>query len=220
MISSIKRFTDICVIYVFSKSDWTNPEACSGVDKHVDNVTAIRKQEERNVSAILEYRCHYLDLLDYPLRTDIPASRTEALIIEHLATLVGKNDLIFFPLGLCHPDHVLVSTIGFRFMRRGYQTLFYEDLPYAAFNHAEMQELGRRKHLQRCPVDIAIHDKINVLSMYRSQMSPSWIENVTDHAFDLASGRYREYVWIPERNIQQVLPHLTGRMYVPAAMGK
>jgi LmbE family N-acetylglucosaminyl deacetylase len=198
-ISSFKNSGNIVIKYIFSISDWTNARAIGGkvYKKNAQSVTLLRKNEEMKASELLNYRYEYLDLLDFPLRRNVTDSETVETIRKNLTGSIGKDEICFFPLGLSHPDHVLIREIGFALKEEGYLVLFYEDLPYVFSADSSVQNLVESKQLESASIMIEMESKLEAIKVYRSQIPHEWIRDVIYHSYDAPSNSYKERFWKP-----------------------
>jgi LmbE family N-acetylglucosaminyl deacetylase len=194
-----RRNEEISIHYVFTLSEWTNPEASSNPvhNSGVETVTAERKKEERSISSIVSYGINFFDFLDFPLRPKTDASEIDMIksIASRIRRIVDRHEVVFFPVGITHPDHVIVGIIGRTLFDEGYNVMFYEDLPYAAratANHEYAQWLLAHQfesQLER----ISIESKINLMNLYRSQTSEEWIRHVREYSYSFNPVDHNSY---------------------------
>jgi LmbE family N-acetylglucosaminyl deacetylase len=201
----VNKNKSINITYLFTISDWTNPNALSGLTYSKDEIaiSQLRKEEEKSVKAKLNYACEFFDLHDLPLRFGSRAANEEAIfneVTKRLQATITKDDLIFFPLGLDHTDHIITHKIGLQFMAAGYQVIFYEDLPYAAlgnYDHQKQHSILMNQGLEPVIVDIDIHKKIDLLKHYESQMSHVWLNHIRNYSYSIKDNQYYERYWKP-----------------------
>jgi hypothetical protein len=114
--------------------------------------------------------------------------------------LSNLEDLFFFPLGVSHPDHLIIREIGLYLLGKGCKILFYEDMPYLNCGlydlsrfYACMGEAGFR------PVSVCIdfEEKLAVLQLYDSQVSYEWLKDIMNYSYCTRDGQYYERYWEP-----------------------
>jgi len=201
----INKDKRIHITYLFTVSNWTNPNAISGLTYSKDEaaISQLRKEEEKSIMAELNYACDFLDLHDLPLRFGNRAVDEQAIIREitkRLHATVTKDDLIFFPLGLDHADHIITHKVGLQFIVAGYQVIFYEDLPYAAlgnYDHKKQYSILKEQELEPVIVDVDIHKKMDLLRHYESQMSQIWLNHIRNYSYSAKDNQYYERYWKP-----------------------
>ena len=147
----LKESRSVQIQYIFTISNWTNSSSISNVsfEKNTELITAIRKAEEKKINDLLSYDCHHLDFLDFPLRPQDAKSNNILMreIEDHFRRTISKDDCWFFPLALEHPDHILIREIGEKFLREGYNIIFYEDMPYMSFGKYQLHNI--HNHIQK-----------------------------------------------------------------------
>ena len=195
----------VSILYVFTISQWTNPNAISGkkYDKDTISVTEIRKEEESAIAKRLAYDFDFMDFHDLPLRFTGNSSSEVAMISEIINTIkkrITRDDQVFFPLGLDHHDHIIIHKIGLDLIDEGYQILFYEDLPYAAMGKHDHQKNYTnliQKDFEPISIPIDIDVKIDLLKHYGSQMSQTWLNHISTYAYSLHDNKFYERFWKP-----------------------
>jgi len=195
----------VSVQYVFSISDWVNPDSIDGAPPSTGqaSITEIRKKEEALVCSELGYQYDFFDFMDLPLRKGEATSEMNGLIGDiknKLEKTLHPSDDCFFPLGFGHPDHKVVNEIGLNLLARGYEVLFYEDLPYAAYgdyNYEERCSFLKQEGLEPVLVEINIGQKLKTLKLYASQMSEKWLTGIMNYAYCLSDNRFYERYWQP-----------------------
>ncbi|HEY8934866.1 MAG TPA: PIG-L family deacetylase [Cyclobacteriaceae bacterium] len=193
------------ILYLFTISNWTNPNAISGSSYPKDEVSIsqLRKEEEKSIIDKLHYTCDFLDLHDLPLRFGNRATSEQMIIneiTERLQGLITKDDLIFFPLGLDHADHIITHKVGLQFRDVGYQVYFYEDLPYAAlgnYDHQKQYDILKTQKLEPVIVEVDVHKKLDLLRQYESQMSQAWLNHIRNYSYSIKDNLYYERYWKP-----------------------
>lgn len=185
------------VQYLFTISDWINPDALDSVGHKSGSheVTRLRKDEEAKVSAELGFKSFFMDLLDFPLREFQP-DIVNIIVSGILNGCSEKDPEFFLPLGLVHPDHVLMREVTACLLRSGRRVSLYEDLPYASNEFSAYQKradavakAGFKPHLQ--PIDI--HWKLRLARYYRSQTSAAWLESIRSFAYHPDEVYYERY---------------------------
>lgn len=87
-----------------------------------------RRLEDDAACAQLGARPVHLDFLDGQYVDRLPSE--DKLITAALEHLIGSGDLVFVPLGLMHPDHVLAAACARHAAQRaGSRSIVYEELP-------------------------------------------------------------------------------------------
>jgi hypothetical protein len=207
MCSLQEKNVEIVISNVFTMSNWVNSAACevSAYGNNVELVTRARKSEEANLSNKLHYKYSFLDFEDHPLRvgyTEEAQQQLPGLIGEKLTNIIKKEDTVFFPLGLDHVDHIIIRQIGLSFLTKGYNTIFYEDLPYAAFgdfDYKERHDLITRRHLSPQLMEIDIEKKLSYLKSYETQVCDSWLKDIKNYSYSLKENKFYERFWQPSK---------------------
>lgn len=196
---------DVKIKYIFSISDWCNEEVVlqSEYRKDVEWVTRQRKDEEQSIQREIQHDCEYFDFLDCPLRSNFDSPDTVEMVSEitkRLIDSINVSDICIFPLGLQHPDHILVREIGVELLKDNYSVFFYEDMPYMADSDYDfhdfvisLENLGLTSFCQT----IDINKKKSLLSLYRSQVSQSWIRSIVNYSYNPSSNQFYERFWKP-----------------------
>jgi hypothetical protein len=110
---------------------------------------------------------------------------------------------LVIPLGLgYHHDHWLVNQLSYKFIPNNITcVIYYEDLPYAAY----MTEKRILKHVSRVryeltpvyvSIDHELSDKITNLTLYRSQIGGSELNDVVSYASHWDQGQFYERIWV------------------------
>lgn len=203
----ITKAFELQVVYVFSKSSWCNETIYSGPLSQ-DHVTTLRKAEEHRASALGRYDFTFLDFLDAPLREGYTVTQLKSMVedIEQaLRYIISPSDTVFFPLGLFHPDHILIREIGKVFHEQQYHILFYEDMPYmtdAGVDYASLCKDLRAMGLEKLTNRIDFAAKHRMLKQYKSQVSEDWIGGLKCYAYNPLDESYYERFWQPaKRNV-------------------
>lgn len=194
------------VHYIFTITDWTNPENIEGktYDKDAVRITELRKREEEIVSAKLRHQYVTHDFIDLPLRIQ---NEEEQLLMANqiksrLQELISKeNDTLLFPLGLVHPDHVAIREIGVELLCKGFEVFFFEDMPYVSFagyNYHYLYSQVSHRGFEPQTVAINIHEKIYASKLYSSQVCNRWLKDMNMYAYDVKDNNYYERIWRPK----------------------
>lgn len=187
---------------IFTISNWTHTNPISDVNygKNISRVTELRKTEERNLANNLQYEYEFWDFLDCPLRhnfspTDI--QNMENQICDRIKKKLNKKDSFFFPLGIDHPDHILVKKLSSFFINKGYKIYFYEDLPYFSWGGFDYQKSYVICSKDKSPelVKINFEQKASFVKKYGSQINETFIENMRAYAYNKADNYYYERYW-------------------------
>jgi LmbE family N-acetylglucosaminyl deacetylase len=189
------------VNYVFTFSSWTNPFAIEPARHPSDPnyVSQLRKNEEHEVRLLYDYTIRFFDLHDFSLRG---ADSENGFVVEEiqgaLKGIITPEDISIWPIGIFHPDHLLIRKIADRYAARGYKLLFYEDLPYLIFNKGEtethlsqLQKMGYKPYT----IPFNIETKINAMRLYKSQLSNEWLRDITSHTRHHDNNNHHERIW-------------------------
>jgi len=179
-ISNYKYHVD--VINVFTTTNYT----INGLFD-IDDVTKLRKQEEEKVSSVVWYQSFFWDYLDaiiriwsdeedfinkdYNPKNDAVYDKLYKQVVNFIRH--NRYDSVFFPSWIWnHVDHIALSQIWKDLSNIESQIYFYEDLWYPE-NYSddpnaiiyEFKDIGR---------------KIEILSLYESQMEKGTIDSVME----------------------------------------
>jgi LmbE family N-acetylglucosaminyl deacetylase len=201
----ISENKEVNIEYIFTMSGWTNPEAISGKSYGNDpiKISNLRKSEEAAIGRIIKYNYSFWDYLDNPLRRGLQNEEQQAMIDDmqlRLMRSVNKTDLFFFPIGLHHPDHILIRDLGIDLLRKGLNINFYEDMPYLTFGGYEKREFYRtvsEKGLIPESENIDFQKKSSLLLKYESQVSDSWLKDIMNYSYNVENNSYQERWWKP-----------------------
>jgi LmbE family N-acetylglucosaminyl deacetylase len=189
------------VLTVFGVSAWTS--AGFAPDRQAE-ISDLRRREDVdacNSLGVVDFQS--LELLEARSRGRDPFSPVEdadlgllANLEQSLEKLIASSgaELVLFPLALgAHVDHLLLTSVAQRLVRRGWHGVaFYEDLPYAAFY--SLDEIAIRvtevaddmdATLERVQVsfdEATLKMKLHALRRYRSQLRPRDLRRVVIHA--------------------------------------
>lgn len=204
----IKKGEKIKVIYIFSKSLWTNPQPISSEKYAVDEsvITNLRKKEEEQIQQTVRHDFVFLDFCDEMLRkckqepADVNdlSSRIKAGILSHIT----KDALIYFPIGIDNLDHIIIRDIGISFYREGFPVRFYEDMPYMAASlffknvYYSIKKNNYTALLEEIE-EIDLEEKLRIIKNYKSQVSEEWLTNIAAYSYSLRDNLYYERTWKP-----------------------
>lgn len=193
----------IVVNNIFTISTWINSDALIKSEYTLDkiNISKIRKKEEMGVAKLIGFEAVFYDFDDFPLRGE-GYLYNDADICEMVATAllqkIDKSDICIFPVGLFHPDHEIVKKVSNRFLELGYSVLYYEDLPYAAWECHDYETTF--KNLQGAGYapqnyEIDIERKLSTLRFYESQVSEEFLNSVKSYSYSLQDSKFYERLW-------------------------
>ena len=207
------RGEDVIVRSVFTRSHWTNPDNIrqKKYSSDVDEVTAIRAAEEQCTSKFLGYEYDLLGFDDHALRGKVVDQQLFDEVKVKIRSSLQKDSITFFPLGLQHHDHLVVSRIGYQLYVEGYKVMLYEDLPYAGFGnydyekqHDELIDRGMVPELVK--IDFAL--KSEAIRKYESQISKQWLRDVTNYGYNVKTNEFYERVWRAKGNDDEMTSDL------------
>jgi len=145
-----------------------------GYKKHVK-----LRQEHNEACAMINAKVINGDLLD-----DVYGKQNEDILIDWIKNIIVNFDNIYIPLGIHHPDHVLLSDTIFSLMKDFNKTYFiYAELPYRMSHpwlHKERLKQFESVHtLENISINFTQH-KIEAIKKYNSQIAyvhdPSYID--------------------------------------------
>jgi LmbE family N-acetylglucosaminyl deacetylase len=119
------------------------------------------------------------DLLD-----DVYGEQNKNDLIDWIKSIIINFDNVYIPLGIHHPDHILLSDTLFELIKDFNKTYFiYAELPYRMLYpklHKERLKQFESIHtLENIPINFTQH-KIDAIKKYNSQVSfahdPSYID--------------------------------------------
>ena len=212
-----RRFSAAEVVNVFSISRSANN------DDDVERVTTARRNEDEQFFRTIRSSVtrHYLDRLDAPLRLSItdddvyrvtPSMRASAEVTYIRSALdvirPERTALLVAPLALgTHVDHVVTHHAACDAARDGWQVAFYEDLPYAS----DVTLQGIQDAAEKTAAEVGVHlaplvlhwsgagsSKLKAIACYASQMGPTTLSRVHEHATRLG---FAERLWCDARAI-------------------
>jgi LmbE family N-acetylglucosaminyl deacetylase len=207
----------VTVATVFSRSNYTLTRRFRN---HADDVTAIRKSEEREFLNSVGAQWVDCDLPEASLRgystfgelfgalkyCDSIPDELNVILLEIISS--KSCGVIGIPLGLGHHvDHLIVRDVSKVLLGgQGAQVFFYEELPYASkCADAEINNLvnalmpGAVPHL--CDISTVLEEKVQALSNFRSQVGPEELNAVRSYATRVNSAggvRAFERTWMSQ----------------------
>jgi hypothetical protein len=197
---------DINISYIFSISNWTNPNSivpCT-VERDVELVTCERKNEEKTASEALGYRYDFAEFLDWPIRdqSNRSFSKLKMDLYHYFTEKFNFYDTLFFPIGISHPDHYIIGEIARILSEENFKIIYYEDLPYfaryGATDRSRIYEKLIKWNLKPMTIPINIQDKLEAVNIYKSQVSQQWINEIENYSYSLTNNNHLERLWIPE----------------------
>jgi len=197
---------NINISYIFSVSDWTNPNSivpCT-VEKDVEFVTRERKNEEKTAGEALGYRYDFAEFLDWPIRdqSDGSFSKLKMDLYHYFTEKFNFYDTLFFPIGISHPDHYIIGEIGRILSEENFKIIYYEDLPYfarhGATGRSQIYDQLIKCNLKPKTIPINIQDKLEAIRIYKTQVSQEWINDIENYSYSLTDNNHFERLWIPE----------------------
>ena len=157
------------------------PKDWAGYRKHIR-----LRQEHDEACAMIGAKVINGDLLD-----DVYGEQNKSLLISWIKENIVKYDVeevsplnVFIPLGIHHPDHVLLSDCLFKIIDHYNCTFFiYAELPYRLaypeLYKSRLEYLHSIYNLENVNVNFTQH-KINAIKKYNSQIAhvhdPSYID--------------------------------------------
>lgn len=116
-----------------------------------------------------------------------------------LKTINCETDVIFFPMGLEHPDHQRVREIGISLFYSGFRALFYEDMPDAAkYDYKILLPLAQRRGFYPELVSIDMEEKVALTRFYKNQHDEEGIKDLKNYAYNLGENKFYERFWKPK----------------------
>jgi LmbE family N-acetylglucosaminyl deacetylase len=204
------RNIPLSIVNFFTRSDYA-PRLSADVS--VNRISAIRATEDQHVLRRISARMRLidLDLLDAPLRRNIPASKvcftavceSEINLITAYPNRVHLSEFVFAPLGLGgHVDHVTVRETAIRSIRSS-RLGFYEDLPYAMWTSERdlrrgVEDIEARTGMPLRPVIVTkpggLIQKRDLVRGYRSQITAQETNLIARFSLKYRTG---ERLWLP-----------------------
>jgi LmbE family N-acetylglucosaminyl deacetylase len=180
-----------------------------------ESVTTLRKFEDLSFAKSVGVNLHYLDFPEAGLRygpsfekvfadkiqTDDCIPSNLPLVIQQIIERENPK-YIYIPLGIgLHRDHLIVNRLSRMIAPHDIPfCIYYEDLPYAGYLSEgqilkHVNALHSRAEPIYVPIDNVITEKLEKLSLYRSQIRDVDQAIVRFHANRWEKDRYYERVW-------------------------
>jgi LmbE family N-acetylglucosaminyl deacetylase len=149
------------------------PKDWVGYRKHIR-----LRQEHDKACSMINAKAINGDLLD-----DVYGEQNKNDLIDWIKSIIINFDNVYIPLGIHHPDHILLSDTLFELMKDFNKTYFiYAELPYRMLYpklHKERLKQFESIHtLENIPINFTQH-KIDAIKKYNSQVAyvhdPSYI---------------------------------------------
>jgi LmbE family N-acetylglucosaminyl deacetylase len=166
---------------IYNDIDFTIASAFAGIPKDWAGYRKhIRlRQEHDEACSMINVKAINGDLLD-----DVYGKQNENDLISWIQSIIVNFDDIYIPLGIHHPDHILLSDILFDLMKDFDKTYFvYAELPYRVLYpnlHKKRLKYFKSTHkLENVNINFTQH-KIDAIKKYNSQVAhvnnPSYID--------------------------------------------
>jgi LmbE family N-acetylglucosaminyl deacetylase len=149
------------------------PKDWAGYRKHIR-----LRQEHDEACSMINAKAINGDLLD-----DVYGEQNKNDLIDWIKSIIINFDNVYIPLGIHHPDHILLSDTLFELMKDFNKTYFiYAELPYRMLYpklHKErLKQFESIYTLENIPINFTQH-KIDAIKKYNSQVAyvhdPSYI---------------------------------------------
>ncbi len=102
----------------------------------------------------------------------------------------------YFPLSIGnHIDHIILYKIGRLMLNKGFNILFYEDLPYTKeIWPIELETQFKEKTeglrvIKRVDISEVIQRKIQLALIYKTQYDKQYLSKISDYAFEIGDGK-------------------------------
>jgi LmbE family N-acetylglucosaminyl deacetylase len=137
------------------------------------------RQEHDEACSMINAKVINGDFLD-----DVYGKQNEENLINWIKSIIIDFDNIYIPLGIYHPDHVLLSDVLFNLIKEFNKTYYvYAELPYRLLYpelHKQRIKMFESSHrLENVSINFTEH-KINAIKKYNSQIAyvhnPSYID--------------------------------------------
>jgi LmbE family N-acetylglucosaminyl deacetylase len=148
------------------------PDDDIGFKKH----TLLRKEHE--------YACQIIgaSIINNDLLDDVYGKQDESLLLSWIKDTIINYENIYIPLGIHHPDHLLLSNILFSLMDNFNKTYFiYAELPYKILYPElylkRLYKFNSKYNLYKINTSYA-DLKIKAIKQYESQINNNLIEKL------------------------------------------
>lgn len=155
---------DPLAITVFSRSESTK--------KPIDNVSEVRKNEDKAYFKSVGIRHIDLDLPDSSIRPFDYSMDTLVRVKNELHKIIPPCADVFVPMAIgYHIDHLIVREASRNFKNKTY----YEDIPYSFRYNPNIE-----KDMKLLSINISdvVHTKVARLGLYESQMDENTVKQV------------------------------------------
>lgn len=148
------------------------PTDDAGYKKH----TVLRQEHE--------YACQLVNakIINNDLLDDVYGKQDEEYLTNWVIEMIKNFDHIYIPLGIHHPDHILLSDTIFKVMDKFIKGYFiYAELPYRVL-YPELYEVRLNKfkskyNLNKIDTNFT-KEKTNAINKYNSQIDGNLIEKL------------------------------------------
>lgn len=205
MLGEKKKFV---IIDFFATCAWSVNKKLKDSKK----ITEINLQEEKIVAKKLsaELSLYYFPealLRKHKKWNSRKKTEVDRLISEKITKIlldkIGTKNNIYVPLAVGgHIDHKILhnSFVNlFVSLSRENKIFFYEDLPYSWYGGLKYKLKVTRKKFHLNPIKIQINslinEKINILSLYKSQLNREHLNMVENYAKNIDGKNYNERIW-------------------------
>ena len=165
--------------YILDNQKITIASAFSGVptdDVGYKKHTLLRKEHEK-ACAVVNAKVINNDLLD-----DVYGKQDNNVLTNWIINIIKDFDHIYIPLGIHHPDHILLSDTIFSIMDNFVKEyFFYSELPYKILYpqlHEERLNKFKSKYSLKKISTNFTKEKLNAIKEYNSQIDESLIEKL------------------------------------------
>ena len=165
--------------YILNNGNFTIASAFSGIptDSIGNKKHTILRAEHKNACDFVNAKIINGDLLD-----DVYGKQNQDNLISWIKDIIVNFDNIYIPLGIHHPDHVLLSDTIFSLMKDFNKTYFiYAELPYKIL-YPELYEnrvVKFTKKYKMNSVNSAFNsNKLNAIKFYDSQIQGDIVNNL------------------------------------------
>ncbi len=197
-----KKGFNIKVHNIFTISNWITPDSISGIKDSMDlhEVTALRRNEEVVVSKYVKFEFTVWNFLELPLRkafSERDNEKMKAEILDRIFSCLNSEDLFFFPIGIEHEDHILISELAKNFANESFNIFYYEDMPYISWGGNNEKESFKIQLVDKVPIieKIDYNKKARVLRKYRSQVREDFISSIRAYSQSHVDNQYYERYW-------------------------
>ncbi|MBI9053914.1 MAG: PIG-L family deacetylase [Bacteroidales bacterium] len=197
ILNLIRKGKELKVIYIFSKSNWINPQSdyYNEIIRSGKNIMEVRKAEEKAVINSCKYN---VEFWDFESCESEPDKGDYNLIYNRIDKEINSEDTFYFPMGIMHPDHIAIQRIAFEIANiKTFNLLIYEDMPYFPFDNNLNKRLEIYRDLSENEIveDIDIQEKLKLINCYKSQLDLAWIETISDYANSFDRELHKERLW-------------------------